>query len=125
MNFHVSAIVRRSFAIDGNTMSETDLDSLELDELKKLHKDVAKAITSFEARKLKEARATVTAAAQELGYSLEELVRGKVKGSKPAVAPKYRHPENSSLTWSGRGRQPIRFKKALASGASPDDLTIS
>lgn len=106
-------------------MSVIDLDSLELDELKKLQKDVAKAITSFEARKLKEARATVTAAAQELGYSLEELVGGKVKGAKSAAAPKYRHPENAELTWSGRGRQPAWFKEAIAGGASPDDLAIS
>ncbi|WP_342770963.1 H-NS family nucleoid-associated regulatory protein [Parasedimentitalea maritima] len=53
---------------------------------------MAKAITSFEARKLKEARSTVTSAAQELGYSLEELVIGKAKGAKSVAAPKYRHP---------------------------------
>lgn len=105
-------------------MSVIDLDSLELEELKKLQKDVAKAITSFEARKLKEARATVTAAAQELGYSLEELVAGKAKGTKSVAAPKYRHPENAELTWSGRGRQPAWFKEAVAGGATPDDLEI-
>ena len=105
-------------------MSVIDLDSLELDELKKLQKDVTKAITSFEARKLKEARAKVTAAAQELGFSLEELVGGKAKGAKSTAAPKYRHPENAELTWSGRGRQPAWFKEAVAAGASPDDLAI-
>ncbi|MCI5095115.1 MAG: H-NS histone family protein [Rhodobacteraceae bacterium] len=105
-------------------MSAIDLDSLELGELKELQKDVAKAIASFEARKLKEARAKVTAAAQELGYSLEELVGGKAKGTKPAATPKYRHPENAELTWSGRGRQPAWFKEAVAGGVSPDDLEI-
>ncbi|MBL4898065.1 MAG: H-NS histone family protein [Colwellia sp.] len=106
-------------------MPDIDLDSFSLEELKQLQKNLTKSITSFEARKLKEARVKVTAAAQELGYSLEDLVGGKVKDRKPAVAPKYRHPENSSLTWGGRGRQPIWFKDALANGASPDDLAIS
>jgi DNA-binding protein H-NS len=30
-------------------------------------------------------------------------------GAKTPVAPKFRHPENDSLTWSGRGRRPVWF----------------
>lgn len=107
-------------------MSNIDLSALTLAELKTHQKDVAKAIKTFEARKLKEARAALTAKAQEMGYTLEELTGAagarKAKSSAPA---KYRHPENSSLTWSGRGRQPTWFKEAIQAGASPDDLEIS
>ena len=107
-------------------MSNIDLSALTLADLKTHQKDVAKAIKTFEARKLKEARAALTSKAQELGYTLEELTgnasAGKVKSTAPA---KYRNAENSSLTWSGRGRQPTWFKEAIQAGATPDDLEIS
>ncbi|MGX9356717.1 H-NS histone family protein [Roseobacteraceae bacterium S113] len=98
-----------------------DLDALSLDELKKLRKDVEKAITSFEARKKREALAALESKAAELGFSLSELT-GAAK--KSVAAPKYRNPADSSQTWSGRGRQPEWYKAALAGGASQDDLKI-
>lgn len=67
----------------------------------------------------------VTAAAQELGYNLEELVGSKSKSPKTTAAPKYRHLDNPEQTWSGRGRQPAWFREAVAAGASPDGLAIS
>ena len=107
-------------------MSNIDLGTLTLADLKTHQKDVAKAIKTFEARKLKEARAALTAKAQEMGYTLEELTsNGGARKAKSSAPAKYRHPENSSLTWSGRGRQPTWFKEAIQAGASPDDLEIS
>jgi DNA-binding protein H-NS len=41
-----------------------------------------------------------------------------------AVAPKYRNPENSSETWSGRGQKPKWLEALLAKGAKLDDLRI-
>ena len=47
------------------------------------------------------------------------------KGAKSAVAPKYRNPSNPSETWSGRGRQPAWFAKALKRrGVTVDSLLI-
>ena len=37
---------------------------------------------------------------------------------------KYRNPDNSAETWTGRGRQPKWVAAALASGKSLDDLKI-
>ncbi|MFV1841318.1 MULTISPECIES: H-NS family nucleoid-associated regulatory protein [unclassified Phaeobacter] len=104
-------------------MADINLEKLSLDELKQLEKDVAKAIKSFEARRKEEARAAAEAVAQEMGYSLNELTA--VKGGKPVSAPKYRHPENPALTWSGRGRKPKWFIEALDAGKSADDLLIA
>ncbi len=104
-------------------MSDFDLDALTLDELKSLQKDVAKAITSFEARQKAEARLAAEAVAREAGFSLQELLEGAPKGKAP-VAPKYRHPENPELTWSGRGRKPNWFVAALEQGKTPEDMLI-
>lgn len=47
-------------------------------------------------------------------------------GSKGVVAPKYRNPSNPSETWSGRGRQPAWFAKALKRrGVTVDSLLIA
>lgn len=101
-----------------------DLESKSLEELKQLQKDIDAAIKSYEARKLAEARAKLEAMAAEMGVTLAEVVGTSGKGKKPAAPPKYRHPENPTLTWTGRGRQPEWFKEAIASGASADDLKI-
>jgi DNA-binding protein H-NS len=104
-------------------MAKLKLDSLSRSELITLQKDVAKAIVQFEARQRKEALAAVEAKAKEFGFSLAELTGG-TKQKRPAVAPKYRHPENANLTWSGRGRKPRWFLEAMKAGTSPDDLLI-
>lgn len=109
---------------EGDKMADVDLESMSLDELKAHAKDVEKAIKTFEARKLNEARAELEAKARELGVSLEAVMGGS-KGSKKTVAPaKYRHPENASLTWTGRGRTPKWVVEHEAQGGSRDDLLI-
>ena len=87
-------------------MADFDLEALSLKELKKMQKDVVKAISMFEDRQKAEARAKVEAFARDLGYSLAELVGTETKTARAAAAAKYRHPENPALTWSGSGRRP-------------------
>ena len=70
------------------------------------------------------ARAKVEALAQELGYTLAELVGTETKSSRSPAAPKHRHPENPALTWSGQGRKPQWFVDALAAGTTAGDLEI-
>lgn len=105
-------------------MADYDLDALSLSELKKMQKDVAKAISTFEDRQKAEARAKVEALVRDLGYSLAELVGIETKSSRAPVAAKYRHPENPALTWSGRGRTPQWFVEALEGGKTAGDLEI-
>ena len=106
-------------------MADYDLEALTLGELKKMQKDVAKAISTFEDRHRAEARAKVEALARDLGYSVAELVGTDTKSSRAPVAAKYRHPENPALTWSGRGRKPRWFVEAMEAGKTASDLAIS
>ncbi len=105
-------------------MADYDLEALSLSELKKMQKDVAKAISTFEHRQKAEARAKVEAVAREMGYSLAELVGTEMKTTRVPGPAKYRHPENPALTWSGRGRKPQWFVDALAAGTPAGDLEI-
>ena len=105
-------------------MSDFNLDSMSLAELKQTHKEITKAISTFDDRHKAEARAQVEALAKEFGFSLAELIGKNKKSSRTYIAPKYQHPENLSLTWSGRGRKPQWFHEALASGKTPEDLAV-
>ncbi|MCA0849544.1 H-NS histone family protein [Salipiger thiooxidans] len=102
-----------------------DLEVLSLSELKKIQKDVAKAIATFEDRHKAKACAKVEAFARDLGYSLAELVDTVTRSSRAPAAAKYRHPDNPTLTWSGRGRKPQWYVDALEAGKTASDLAIS
>ena len=106
-------------------MADYDLEALSLTELKKMQKDVAKAIYTYQDRQKAQARAKAEAFARDMGYSLAELVGTESKPKRTPVAPEYRHPEDSGVTWSGRGRKPLWFVAALDAGKSPEDLAIS
>jgi DNA-binding protein H-NS len=106
-------------------MTKIDIDSLSLFELKALQRFVAKAIDEYSERKKMEAMAVLEAQAKELGFSLAELTgTKKPRKSSGRPAAKYRHPENSGITWSGRGPQPGWFKDALQGGKTPESMAL-
>lgn len=109
--------------MDGQIMSNIELENLSLDELKTLRKDVDLAIREFETRRKKVALAELEAKAAEMGFSLSDLT-GLAAKSRKVAPPKYRHPENAEAQWSGRGRQPQWFKDLVSSGVDPDTLLI-
>lgn len=100
-----------------------DLESMSREELEKLRADVEKALRTLETRRRADARRAAEAKAREMGFTLEELVAAP-PGSKAKSAPKYRHPENPDITWTGRGRQPSWIKEGLAAGKTLDDFLI-
>jgi DNA-binding protein H-NS len=105
-------------------MADYEFEALSLSELKKMQKDVAKAISTYHDRQKADARAKVEAFARELGYSLAELVGSDTRFSRAPSAAKYRYPENPSLTWSGRGSKPQWLIDVLAAGKNAEDLAV-
>jgi DNA-binding protein H-NS len=105
-------------------MADYNLDELLLKELRQLQKDVAKAISTYENRQKAEARAKLDALAKEMGYSLADLIGVEVKISRARATAKYRHPENTTLTWSGRGRKPQWFVDHISAGKDPSELAV-
>lgn len=103
------------------------LDSMDLNELKALKKQVDKAIDSFETRRKKAALEALEATAKEQGFSLSELLdaaHSSPSKSRSSAAPKYANPHNPDETWTGRGRKPRWFAEAIEAGKTPDDLLI-
>jgi DNA-binding protein H-NS len=103
-------------------MARIDLNSMSLSELKELQREVAKAVSSFEDRKKKEALALLEEQARQLGFSIAELTGARVARTRAPATPKYANPADRSETWSGRGRKPRWFADAIASGTAPEAL---
>ena len=108
-------------------MTKSDLEK-ERAETEARLKEIAKAQSEYDGRRIKELRTEIEAMLAKEGYSLADLSDGKAGkkggGSKAKAPAKYRHPENPNVTWSGRGRQPSWYKEAIAAGASPEDMAI-
>ena len=109
------------------------LNGLSLNELKALRLKVDAAIQKFQSANLTKARAEAAKLAKEYGIPLESLVvedaatkasRKKTKKPRAKVAPKYRHPEDASLTWTGRGLKPKWVVQLLEKGIKLEDLKI-
>lgn len=105
-------------------MPTINLEKLTLPELKDLSRDVTKAITSFEERRKREAWAALEEKAREFGFSVSELAGTKVTRTRAPAVPKFKNPNNTEETWSGRGRQPKWFAEALAAGLPEDKLRV-
>ncbi len=103
---------------------ELDLNSFSLKELKDLHGQVTRAISTFEERRKREAVAELEEAAKRLGFNLADLTATVGTRKRAVAAPKYANPADPSQTWTGRGRKPKWMEAALKAGKSPDDLLI-
>lgn len=107
-----------------------NLDSLSPAELQALIKTAEAQMEFARKNHIKEVRAKIDAVLASAGLTLSEVysIRGgkTAKGPKAAVAPKYRNPENSAQTWSGRGKRPIWFNEALKKkGVTVESLLIA
>ena len=114
-----------------------DLKGMSLKQLEKLKAEVDKAIETAKTRDMKAARKAAEEAAAKFGFSLTELSGGKTaaaekpkrKYTKRKAAPKkgvakYRNPADPSQTWTGKGRQPVWFRDAVANGTDPATMEI-
>ena len=102
-----------------------DYDTLSLEELQQIQKDVDKAIKSFQARKRKEAKAKLDAVAKEFGFSsADDLVGDKPAKTKKPMVPVFRNPDNHDEICGKPGRKPAWFQECLDKGYSIEQLMI-
>ena len=119
-----------------------DISDLSLTELRRLKSRVETEISRRTDTAKRDLLKKMQKMASEAGVSLDDLIGASPKievtkpGRKPGkaasttsrkkgkVAPQYRHPEDASLLWTGRGRQPLWVAKWLADGKNIEDLRI-
>ncbi|NEY91756.1 H-NS histone family protein [Tabrizicola oligotrophica] len=106
-------------------MDRLNIEAMTLKELQSLEKSIAKSISTFKGRQKAEALAKVEALAKELGFVLTDLIGAeRPKSIRAPATAKYHHPENFSITWSGRGRRPQWFIDHVDAGNDPSTLAV-
>lgn len=109
------------------------LEDLNLADLKEVYSATQRQIEKTKKAARAEALQRMRQVADETGVDFDALMKehygideGKSASDKrkTKAAPKYMHPENSALTWSGRGRQPGWIKEYREKGGDIDDFLI-
>ena len=106
-----------------------NLDSLSPSELQALIKQAQAQMDSARKNHVHQVRAEIDALLKNAKLTLDEVYPrrgGKgAKDARPAVAPKYRNPNDPAQSWSGRSKRPAWFVQALKKGGvTADSLLI-
>ena len=105
-----------------------NIDQLAPNELDALIAAAEERKKALHRERMSEVRNRLIQMAKDEGYSIDELFpTGKPKGSAAKgrkVAPKYAHPSDPSLTWTGRGKRPRWVEALLSGGKKIEDLEI-
>ncbi|MGB1202528.1 MAG: H-NS family nucleoid-associated regulatory protein, partial [Alloalcanivorax venustensis] len=115
-----------------------NLDDLSVAELEKLIKQAEKKLEKKRLDAVKSAQAEISKIAKDLGVSVDDLLQEKASRQKKAARKttarkkkagvrkpakvKYRNPNDSSQTWTGRGKRPVWLREALENGAKLEDF---
>jgi DNA-binding protein H-NS len=103
-------------------MTKDDFERMSIDDLWSLHEQICSVLET----KIKDEK-------RKLEHRLDELVRRSVaaqtdiRQTRPSQKgePKFRNPDDPSITWSGRGRHPRWMNELLAAGRAIDDFRIA
>ncbi|MEL6922350.1 MAG: H-NS histone family protein [Pseudomonadota bacterium] len=108
-------------------MAKINFEKMSVNELEQLKASAEQTLVEKRKADRKLALNAAKEAAAKYGFTLTELFGDAKKTEKPksATPPKYAHPENASITWTGRGRQPGWIKDAVAAGKSLDEFLIA
>ena len=99
-----------------------DISNLSIPQLEELAKRIPGEIQKRKLAEREKALQEVVALAAARGFGLEELMGTKAaassgkKGTRKPAKIKYRHPQQTELTWTGRGRKPAWVAAWLAEG---------
>jgi DNA-binding protein H-NS len=108
--------------------SNIDLSKLSIPELQALAQDIETEIVTRRESERQRVLDQMRELAGSIGLSLEEMLGSQERGARAAakakVAAKYRHPDDPSLTWSGRGKRPNWVKEWTTSGKAIEDLAV-
>lgn len=102
------------------------LSNYSLSQLRTLEAEIVEELKMRHFLGISQAREQILHIARGAGISVDELLSGIVpKESKSGSIPvKYRHPDEPTYKWSGRGRQPAWMKELIASGKSLDEAKV-
>jgi DNA-binding protein H-NS len=105
-------------------LSHEELTSMTINELNDLQDRVKIASQEVQVKSRKVALFEVSALAEKHGFLIEELLGISTSKKKTISLPKYRNPNDTSVTWAGKGRHPGWIKEAMEAGADIESFRI-
>jgi DNA-binding protein H-NS len=102
-------------------MMSFDLNVFSVADLNKLTISIEKELKARKGQILKDARAEVREIEKKYDLAIEDILATKLSKS---VEPKYRNPNNSEETWTGRGKKPLWIETLLSQGTPIEHLMI-
>lgn len=103
----------------------SDLNNLSTTELQAIIANAESALKEKQASQRKEVYAQIRELAASVGATVEIYESDKKQARKVAkVPPKYRNPDNSEMTWTGRGVMPVWMRTLTESGRDKSEFLI-
>ena len=103
-----------------------DLSKYSSEELRQLQSDIDSELKSRRREDAKLAQKELKSVAEKYGFSLNDLVGGAAsKGTGKPGTVRFRHPDDPSKVWSGRGRKPVWIKEWEQGGRSLEKLRVA
>ena len=103
----------------------TDLNNLSVNELQAMIDNAESALKEKQASQRKEVYAQIKKLAASVGATVEIHESDKKQTRKVVkVPPKYRNPDNSEMTWTGRGVMPVWMRTLTESGRDKSEFLI-
>ncbi len=106
-------------------MKKTDLSKFSLSELIEIEKQLPKLINKARKSERTALKKKMEVMAAESGFELNELFNIKKRNQIGFVKAKYKNPDDSNQTWTGRGRKPKWAEKHLNNGGTLEELLIN
>lgn len=101
------------------------LENLSLQELYDLRNQIAAEVVRQESAVKAEALKKVQALMETHRLTVDDLAKKSgLKTERQPVAVKYQHPNDASLTWTGRGRKPLWVQAYLNIGGALEQLAL-
>ena len=101
-----------------------DLSNMSVGDLRNLQDKIKQEMKKREHLEVAKAREQILAIAQSVGVPLKDLIGAGGRMKTGTVPVRYRHPDDSSQQWTGRGRQPKWVKAWVDGGKSIDALRV-
>jgi DNA-binding protein H-NS len=112
-------------------IDEFDVDSLSFEQLRALQASAEKALEKQKRIKIESLRSEIEKMLAGNGFTVKEVFADLIPeppatkmGLRKPATPKFFNPNDPSVTWSGRGKQPHWFQEHIAAGKSVDEVRL-
>lgn len=108
---------------------ERQLKGLSAEELTKVLEDARRVLEEKQKQRREEVKRQILELAESVGLEVSFRAKRKAGETRPVrtrakVAPKYRHPTDPTLTWSGRGQMPRWLRELVDQGHDKEEFRI-